>query len=150
MRLRVSACVLVAILAAPAAAHAQRAEISQQLFDGHGDPLLAANSVPYGRKGTTHWYACPAQATCTPVAPREAYELVPGPTAAGTRFELTLDSRGHRTEAFSHPWLGRVTAVSPPVLSGTAAVGATVSASAATWTGGWGGEFEELRGFAAG
>ncbi|MDA0184597.1 hypothetical protein OJ997_30120 [Solirubrobacter phytolaccae] len=121
-------------LAWPAAAGAQRAAITQAMWDGQGDPVLLGQGVPEG-KGRVSWRVCPAEERCRRIA--GGIHIAPGYTPAGTRFELTVEYRGRRTRVLSKPWRGRVRAAFPPVLNGTPSVGSIVTPSTAVWSGGW-------------
>lgn len=131
----------VAILAGfTGPAHARTSEISQLLFDENGWPVLLA-------QGLTD-YEDPVQAAmswriCSPVCGEEVgtnMTLEAGPTAAGTRFQVTSSLGTKREVLLSKPWLGQVQNVTPPAIQGTPAIGATIMASPGTWSGGWGGE----------
>lgn len=140
----VAACCVLAWFVLPAAASAQTARISQQVFDPQGDPLLTANPSPDGAKGEVTWPICsPGSGPCRLAAPGPV--LTPGEQPAGTTFLASVEFEGQASSDTSDPWLGRVTATAPPRLEGKPVVGKTVTPSAATWTGGWGGEYEDLR-----
>jgi len=69
--------------------------------------------------------------------------LNPGPEPAGTVFVATATAGG-RTYRAHMTWQGTVKALSPPRVLGAPRFGAHVTAAAGTWTGGWGGEFDQL------
>lgn len=123
------------VRAAPAS---EPLEIGQSLLDDDGWPELLASGLSN--------YEDPAQATfqwriCSPgcgeVVSEDAF-LSPGPTAAGTRFQVTGTLAGKATTTMSRPWLGRAENVAPPTITGSPVIGATIAAHAGTWRGGWG------------
>jgi hypothetical protein len=134
---------------APSTAAAQRAEITQHIFDQNGLPLLVANPVPDGSRGrVAAWRMCPAAAACQPVATdgRDDRSIEPGDVAPGTRFEAdVVADDGETTTDRSKPWLGRVTVVTPAAVTGTLRVGHLVSPVPASWSGGWAGDYDLLR-----
>jgi len=146
--MRLPRAALVALLVLLAAATVARAdagvEISQQLFDGDGNPLLVANAVPDGSAATPSWAVCPpGGGACAPTGvTNQAFE--PGPVAVGTTFEASATYGGITYAARTDPWLGPVTATAPPTLTGRPKVGARVTPHAGSWTGGWGGEYDTL------
>jgi hypothetical protein len=140
---------MCAVLVVAPSAAAQRAEITQQIFDEDGLPLLVANPVPNGNRGqVVAWRMCPPAGACAPVATSGADDrtIEPGDVPAGTSFEVDVVSdSGEKTTARSSPWLGRVTAVTAPAVTGTLRVGRHARPVAATWTGGWPGDRDLLR-----
>ncbi len=139
---------VVLLVVAPAAS-AQRAEITQEVFDREGLPVLVANPVPDGAKGeVVAWRSCPPAEACVPLplpkpSPRG---LEPGDVAAGTAFEVDVRARdGELTTDRSLPWRGRVTATSPPAVGGALRVGRIARVVPAAWSGGWRGDGSLLR-----
>lgn len=116
----------------------------QAVFNGAGNPVLAANFNPDGSLATPHWSICSpdSQGLCTAAAPT-GHILQPGLEPAGTRFVATASYAG-RTYSAAVTWHGRVQAVSVPGLGGTEREGGVVDPLPARWTGGWGGEFDQL------
>ena len=118
-------------------ASARVLQISQQLLDGAGDPLLAAND-PSG--GAIEWAVCPAPGSqCLPATTGATFAA--GLQPPGTTFTATAGSASGRSDV----WGGRVTAVAPPRLDGKAIVGTRVRVRAGLWTGGWPGDDSTLR-----
>ncbi len=134
---------LVLLVAAGGARASGGVEISQQLFDGDGNPLLVANAVPDGSAAKPSWAVCPPGGACAPAGVTDQ-SFEPGPAAAGTTFEASATSGGTTYAARTDPWLGVVAATAPPTLTGTPRVGARVTPHAGSWTGGWGGESDLL------
>jgi hypothetical protein len=116
----------------------------QAVFDNVGNPLLVANFSPDGSLATPHWSICSpdSEAPCMIAASKDG-SLEPGPEPAGTRFVATARYAG-RTYSAAVTWQGRVQAVSAPALGGIAREGRVVTPLPARWTGGWGGEFDQL------
>src|SRR4051812_32934613 len=143
-------CVLAGVagalcVATPAAA--QKAEITQHVFDNEGLPQLIANPVPDGGKGKiVAWRICAPGAACRSVAVDDDRSLEPGDVAAQTVFEAdAVANDGTVTTAHSKPWLGRVTASVPPAVAGTPAVGQLIRPVPASWAGGWQGDSDLLK-----
>jgi hypothetical protein len=138
----------VVLFVAPSAV-AQRAEMSQQVFDDQGLPVLVANPVPDGGRGrVVAWRMCPPGAACQPVAVDGADDrsIEPGDVPAGTSFEVdVLADSGEQTTARSTPWLGRVSATSVPAVTGALRVGRLVRPVPASWSGGWEADRDLLR-----
>ena len=132
-------------VAAPAAA--QKAEISQHVFDNEGLPQLVANPVPDGGKGRiVAWRTCAPDVACQSVSVDDDRSLEPGDVPAQTVFEAdAVADEGTVTTARSKPWLGRVTASAPPAVAGTPAVGRLVRPVPASWVGGWQGDGDLLK-----
>jgi hypothetical protein len=137
-----------ALLVAPSAA-AQRAGITQQVFDDDGLPVLVANPVQNGNRGqVVAWRLCPPAGACQPVPTdgRDDRSIEPGDVAAGTSFEVdVLANSGETTTDRSTPWLGRVTATTAPAVTGTLRVGRLARPVPASWSGGWTGDYDLLR-----
>lgn len=130
----------------PTGAGAQTAAITQQLFDAHGDPSIVASPTPDGSKGTVSFRICrPGATTCDAATGPSEGVLEPGPEPPGTVFEARVTYGATTTTARSAPWRGRVRATAGPRLQGRAAVGERVRPGAASWAGGWGSEFDDLR-----
>ncbi len=128
-------------------ATAQRAEISQQIFTRNGLPYLLGNPVPDGSKGeVVAWRECRPGLPCRPVPPgKEEFLIEPGDVPAGTSFEMDVRSdAGVLTTARSTPWRGRVAATVSPGVAGALRVGRIVLPRAATWTGGWPGDYDRF------
>jgi hypothetical protein len=140
--------ICASLLIAPPAA-AQRAEITQHVFDDDGLPRLVANPVPNGARGeVVAWRMCPPAAACQPLPTdgRDHRSFEPGDVAAGTSFEVdVVADDGVTTTDRSTPWLGRVTAATPPAVAGTLRVGGLARPVPAGWTGGWTGDYDRLR-----
>jgi hypothetical protein len=143
-------CLLAGVAAAlcggtPAAA--QKAEITQHVFDTEGLPRLIANPTPDGGKGKiVAWRICALGAPCQSIAVNDDRSLAPGDVAAQTVFEAdALADDGTMTTARSKPWLGRVTASAPPTVAGTPAVGQLIRPVPASWAGGWQGDDDLLK-----
>jgi hypothetical protein len=109
----------------------------QAVYTGAGEPLLGANFFPNGALATPHWSICrpPDVSACTPTVAGQ--ELRPGSTRPGTVFEASATYDRRTYTARSAVWLGTVRAISPPRLIGRPAIGATVAAHGARWSGGW-------------
>lgn len=136
-----SSLLVTAALAAPAGAAADGVEVSQNVFDADGWPELVANYSPDGDKATPVWRACTP--LCGAVI-RTDQQLAPGPTAPGTSWQASATYRGTTTVARSKTWLGQVTSIDPPAVSGLPSIGSTMVATPGTWSGGWGDDFSEL------
>jgi hypothetical protein len=140
--------ICLVLLVAPSAS-AQRAEITQQVFDDDGLPVLVANPVPNGNRGqVVAWRMCPPAAACQPVATDgdDDRSIEPGDVAAGTSFEVdVVANSGEKTTDRSTPWLGRVTTVTPPAVTGPLRVGWLARPVPASWSGGWTGDYDLLR-----
>jgi hypothetical protein len=121
----------------------------QAVFDNAGDPILVANFTPDGGLATPTWSIChpPDVHTCAPASRKIELggELDAGRQPAGTVFQATATYHGHTYLARSSPWQGAVHATAPARLLGRARYGASVKPRGATWTGGWGSEFDYLR-----
>ena len=142
-------CVVAGVIgalcvAAPAAA--QKAEISQHVFDNEGLPHLVANPVPDGGKGRiVAWRTCAPDVACQSVSVDDDRGLEPGDVPAQTVFEAdAVANDGRLTTARSKPWLRRVTASVPPAVAGPPAVGRLVRPVPARWAGGWQGDGDLL------
>ena len=116
----------------------------QQAFDHAGNPSLLDNAENVGSHPQMSWLRCPAVAArCEPVSQgvrqlvATAQTLNPGRTTPGTFFEAIARSGGHTYIARSSTWLGTVTAVAAPRVSGRARVGARVRPIKGDWSGGW-------------
>jgi hypothetical protein len=142
------ALICAMLVVAPAAA-AQRAEITQQVFDNDGLPVLVANPVPNGNRGqVVAWRMCPPAAACQSIATDgvDVRSIEPGDVAAGTSFEVdVVADSGERTTDRSAPWLGRVTTVTPPAVTGELQVGRLARPVPASWSGGWPADGDLLR-----
>jgi hypothetical protein len=116
----------------------------QAVFDLAGNPLLVANFSPNGSLATARWSICapPPKSTCVPRHVGD-HALEPGPRPAGTVFRATASYLGHAYSAQVR-WRGRISADSRPRLRGQPRVGARVNPVPASWTGGWGNEFDQL------
>lgn len=116
----------------------------QAVFSAAGNPLLVANFSPNGSLAQAHWTICAPTPphSCLP-ARTHHHALSPGPRPAGTVFRATAHYLG-RSYSAEVRWLGRVTAHSRPRLRGGLTAGARVNPVAAIWSGGWGGEFDQL------
>jgi hypothetical protein len=104
-----------------------------------------ANFSPNGSLATANWSICapPPKRKCVPRRTGGHGLLRPGPRPAGTVFRATARYLG-QTYFAQKRWHGRITADSRPRLLGRARVGMRVNPVGATWTGGWGNEFEQL------
>ena len=109
----------------------------QAVYTAAGEPLLGASFSPNGALATPAWSICrpPDVSVCTPTGAEPL--LRPGPTRPGTVFEAIATYDGRTYSARSAVWLGTVRAIAPPRLTGRPAVGATVTARKARWSGGW-------------
>lgn len=127
---------LCALLLLPAAAAAQAPTVETTLTpDGH--PQLTAGNGSAG--AAPRWRACAPD--CGAVV-AEGQSFAPGPTAAGTTFEVTTTSADGTTATGRSPvWRGRVAAGTPPTVTGEPRIGRAVSVAPGAWTGGWGDEF---------
>jgi hypothetical protein len=116
----------------------------QAVFDSDGNPVLVANFSPNGSLANPHWAICSSGSSghCIDTASQHR-ALEPGPEPAGTRFVATARYAG-RTYSAAVTWRGRVQAVGAPALLGTSREGAVVEPVRARWTGGWGGELDQL------
>jgi hypothetical protein len=116
----------------------------QTVFDKAGNPNLVANFAPDGGLAKPIWSTCPPPDVnlCTPASKSQFLE--PGPTPAGTVFQASATYQGHTYIARTAPWHGAVYATSPPQVNGSPRYHAAVTPTRATWTGGWGGEFDLL------
>jgi hypothetical protein len=117
----------------------------QQSYDRHGNPSLVANANVTGGAARPRWSICTPAGTsrCAPVVNAKGYDTSaffnPGNTAPGTVFQATLTYRGKTSVARTAVWKGRVHAVSPPTLAGSAHFHAVVVPHRAVWAGGWAG-----------
>jgi len=116
----------------------------QQGLDRAGNPVLVDNAENVGSHPRMTWLVCPpAGARCEPVTHgvrrlvATAQTLNPGRTTPGTFFKAIARSDGHTYIARSSTWLGTVTALAAPRVSGQARVGALVRPIAGRWSGGW-------------
>ena len=123
--------------------HGQQPLTIQAVFDSRGNPSLVANSG--GAGPPPQWSICspPPSASCVQTKRTRFPFLNPGPEPAGTVFVAT-ETAGGRTYRASVTWQGRVTAVTPPHVVGRPRFRAHVTATAGSWTGGWGDEFDQL------
>jgi hypothetical protein len=116
----------------------------QQALDLKGNPVLLANAQNVGPHPRMTWLVCgPARARCKPVT-HGAHRIAPvsqalnaGRTTRGTFFKAMASGEGHSSIARSSIWLGTVTALAAPKISGRARVGALVRPVAGDWSGGW-------------
>jgi hypothetical protein len=116
----------------------------QQALDRAGNPVLVANAQNVGPHPRMTWLMCPpAGARCKPVT-HGAHQLAaisqalnPGRTRRGTFFKAIASGDGHSSTARTSIWLGTVTALAAPRVSGPARVGARVRPIAGGWSGGW-------------
>jgi hypothetical protein len=103
-----------------------------------GDPRLTFPTTALASEFQTWWTCRPDQACST-----TAYtggELLPGPVPRGTSFVADGSFTQTPVAVRSPLWQGRVAAVTPPSLAGSATPGGTVRAVPAGWSGGWGDE----------
>jgi hypothetical protein len=116
----------------------------QATFDNSGNPQLVANFSPDGALAKPRWATCrPLDVSvCTPASSSQF--LNAGPTAAGTVFQASATYRGKTYTGRTSPWQGTVQATSAPRVNGTPHYPASITASGASWTGGWGGEYDFL------
>jgi hypothetical protein len=123
-------------LLAAAPAHASR---GRWQLTPSGDPLLAMSpDLDATFEGAdAWWFACGPGAPCGYAGFGHSKE--PGETPAGTVYEFEFAVPGYLFER-SPVWQGRVAAVSPPALTGSAVPGGTVKVTPARWRGGWGDE----------
>lgn len=106
-----------------------------------GSPRLTTADALYAAPGKLAWKVCAPD--CGPVvSSKDEYE--PGPTAAGTTFELTRTVDGRTTVSRSPVWQGQVAQLTPPSITGSAVPGGTVTATVGTWSGGWPTDRSEL------
>lgn len=115
----------------------------QAVFDPEGDPFVIADFTGAGLP--PRWSICsPApNRTCDHLKQTRRSSLAAGPEPAGTVFVAT-DTAGGHTYSARVSWRGRVRALVPPRLLGPAKFGGHVTVAAGRWTGGWGGEFDQL------
>lgn len=104
-----------------------------------GWPSLAANYAYATSSVTPTWARCGIDScddagTTNPI-------FLPGPSSEHERFQASGSINGAPTTAVSKEWLGQVTNLTPPALSGATAAGATVTATGGTWAGGWPDDF---------
>jgi hypothetical protein len=125
VRLVLTLVLAFATLAAPA--HAL--EIFSEV-DANGDPVVYATQP-------VSWRACVA----TDCRTFEGDIWHAGESPPGTVFTAYAGTDG----ASLSGWGGRIAATAPPALGGTPVVGGYVWPLAATWSGGWGGELDDLR-----
>jgi hypothetical protein len=132
MRRPVLAGLAFLLLAAPAHATTARWQLTPA-----GDPLLviAPEFAEYEPSLTT-WFGCGPAAACRYAG--SARSIAAGETAQGTIFEF--ETNVNLIFERSPVWRGRVAAVSPPALTGSATPGGTVKVTPASWRGGWGDE----------
>jgi hypothetical protein len=146
---RIGVALVVWMAVVVGAAVAQRAELTEEVFDGRGDPLIVVNPAPHGSEGRVSWMVCRPHQRCVVPARRlieaDGRVLRPGRQPAGTTFVGRVTYRGHTTAVRTRRWRGRVHAAAPARLIGDPRVGAIVQAAPARWAGGWGGESEDLR-----
>jgi hypothetical protein len=116
----------------------------QAVFNRSGNPLLVANFSPDGSLATARWSICspPPETRCVPGRAHN-HALEPGARPTATVFRATARYLG-QTYSAQVRWRGRITAHSRPRLLGAARVGARVNPVPASWTGGWGTEFDQL------
>jgi hypothetical protein len=113
----------------------------QAVFGKAGDPVVIANFN--GARLPPRWTICKPGLACDHLKQTHRSSLVSGPEPAGTVF-VASDTAGGHTYSASVTWHGRVRALAPPRLLGPAKFGAHVSVAAGRWTGGWGGESDQL------
>ncbi len=133
------------VFCAPAAG--QQAQITQRVFTDEGLPYLVGNPVPDGSKGTViAWRECRPGVPCRALAAEGRGDFIePGDVPAGTTFEMdALSDSGVLTTDRSIPWQGRVASTSSPGVSGALRVGRIVLPRAASWTGGWEGDYDRF------
>ncbi|HEU4974101.1 MAG TPA: hypothetical protein VFT50_03350 [Baekduia sp.] len=147
MRVVVAVIVWMAVLAGAAEAHEPR--LLQETFDGHGDPRVMVILGSGGGLEGVSWRVCRPHRPCSaPARPRlhpDERVLEPGRQPAGTTFVARVTYRGRTTPFRTPRWRGRVRDVATARLVGHPRVGAVVRAAPARWTGGWGGETDDLR-----
>lgn len=128
-------------LALPASASAQvtgtTLDISQEIYANGGNPALVANSKPVGGK-PIDWQRChPDASTCVSLPSTFAYVSL-GETLPGTVFKASISGAVDPEVLTSSTWLGTVSALTPPTITGSPTVGGIVKGIAGTWSGGWG------------
>jgi len=113
-------------------------------FDAAGDPVPAVGTYPDGAASAIHWSMCtpPDTTVCVPLSTTNG-AAKPGPEPAGTLFTMTASYQG-KIYTGSETWQGAIHAIAPAVLHGGARVGSTVNPLAASWSGGWGTERDQL------
>lgn len=113
-------------------------------FDAAGDPVPAVGMYPDGAGSAIHWSMCapPDTTVCVRLATANG-AAKPGPEPAGTVFTMTASYQG-KTYTGSETWHGEIRPVVAPVLRGGARVGSRVTPAAASWSGGWGSERDQL------
>ena len=107
--------------------------------DGRGDPLLEATAEERGVDLT--WRACDPECGA-PIG--RGTRLTPGPTAAGTVFEVRATVGGAERSARSPAWRGHLAVATPPTLDGEVRIGRPVAARPGTFSGGWGDDVQIL------
>lgn len=116
----------------------------QTVYDKAGNPTLVANFSPDGGLAKPSWSTCPPPNVNICIPTNKSEFLEPGPTPAGTVFQASATYQRHTYVARSPSWQGTVHATSPPHVIGSPRYHAAVTPAGATWTGGWGGEFDFL------
>ncbi len=109
-----------------------------------GNPEPTVFTFPDGAQGDMHWSMCRPADTgmCEAIGSKEGM-ADPGPEPTGTVFKLTAPYQG-QTYSSSLAWRGPIGVSTGPALSGDARFGATITSSAARWTGGWRTGFHQL------
>jgi hypothetical protein len=113
-------------------------------FNAAGDPVPEVGMYPDGAASAIHWSICkPPNTTACASLPAVHGLASPGPEPVGTVFTMNAHYQG-KSYAGSETWQGAIHATVPPVLHGRPYVGSTVTPSAASWSGGWGSEHDQL------
>lgn len=122
-------------------------DISQEIYDDHGDPLLIGNASPVGGKALI-WERCaPLAPTCEEL-PGRGSSLEPGETLPGTVFRVRRADVPDPEVVTSHPWGGRVTLTQPPFVTGEIKEMSRVVPHPGQWSGGWPGDTDAVTVFA--
>lgn len=116
---------------------------AQGYLSAAGDPETDVNAYPGNAAQASDWSMCvPGAKKCVRIA-SAAGITDPGPQPAGTAFRFSATWHG-RAYAASVRWRGALRVTTAPALIGMPRFGATVTARAARWSGGWGTEIDEL------
>lgn len=136
-------CGVVVAPAANARVDGTTLAISQELYSPDGNPLLVANSRPVGGQ-PIDWQRChPRPDTCV-LLPGTAASIDPGESLPGTVFTASISGVTAPEVLTSRTWAGKLTALTPPTISGTPAIGRLVRGVAGSWSGGWGNDRESV------
>ncbi|MBO9533383.1 MAG: hypothetical protein J7513_10460 [Solirubrobacteraceae bacterium] len=110
-------------------------------YDGDGNPVVLAPALGLGPTKSRQWRVCGAE--CDKVSGRGA-DFRPGEVLAGSRVEVKVVAERGTADVVTPGWDGQLRLINRPTLTGSPAIGSTITANPGKWTGGWLGATTQL------